>query len=205
MQRSNALAVRDGRVEAVRGYEAGSLVEVIAGRFDLVPAPVREVLQVAALLGVEFSVAELGVASGRPVGELAGMLAQAQAAGVVAPRGAGMAFRHPLIREVLCAQLPAGVRGVWHVELARVLAGRGADAVAVARQLTAAMECGAELPGSGWLAGWLVAEGPVLASQAVGGRDPAVPSGAGAGRGGGSAAGGAGGVAGVSAVRGGPV
>jgi predicted ATPase len=153
LQRSNALAVRGGLVEAVRGYEAGSLVEVIAGRFDLVAVPVREVLQVAALLGVEFSVGDLGVASGRPVGELAGMLAQAQAAGVVAARGGGMAFRHPLIREVLCAQVPAGVRGVWHVELARVLAGRGSDVAAVARQLTAAVECGAELPGSGWLAG----------------------------------------------------
>jgi DNA-binding CsgD family transcriptional regulator len=85
----------------------------------------------------------------------------------VTPRGAGMAFRHPLIREVLCAQVPAGVRGAWHVELARVLAERQADAAAVARQLTAAMECGAELPGSGWLADWLLAEGPVLASQAV--------------------------------------
>jgi DNA-binding SARP family transcriptional activator/DNA-binding CsgD family transcriptional regulator len=167
LQRSNALVVRAGGVEAVQGYEAGSLVEVIAGRFDLVPGPVRELLQVAALLGVEFSVADLAVTSGRPVGELAGMLAQARAAGVVAPRGAGMVFRHPLIREVLCAQLAPGVRGVWHVELARVLAGRGADAVAVARQLTAAMECGAELPGADWLADWLVAEGPVLASQAV--------------------------------------
>jgi DNA-binding CsgD family transcriptional regulator len=167
LQRTNALSVRDGRVEAVRGYEAGSLVEVIGGRFDLVAAPVREVLQVAALLGVEFSVADLGVAAGRPVGELAGMLVQARAAGVVVPRGGGMAFRHPLIREVLCAQLAAGVRGVWHLELARVLAERGAYAAAVARQLTAAMECGTELPGAGWLAGWLVAEGPVLASQAV--------------------------------------
>jgi DNA-binding NarL/FixJ family response regulator len=167
LQRSNALSARDGRVEAARGYEAGSLVEVIGGRFDLVAAPVREVLQVAALLGVEFSVADLGVAAERPVGELAGMLAQAQAAGVVVPRGGGMAFRHPLIREVLCAQVPAAVRGVWHVELARTLAGREANAAAVARQLTAAMECGAELPGAGWLAGWLVTEGPVLASQAV--------------------------------------
>jgi hypothetical protein len=78
-----------------------------------------------------------------------------------------MVFRHPLIREVLCAQLAPGVRGAWHVELARVLAGRGADAVAVARQLAAAIECGTELPGSGWLAEWLVAERLVLASQAV--------------------------------------
>jgi DNA-binding SARP family transcriptional activator len=154
LQRSNSLVVRGEGVEAVQGYEAGSLVEAIAGRFAAVPAPAREVLAVAALLGVEFSVADLGVASGRAVGDLAPMLAQAQAAGVVAPRGGGMVFRHPLIREVLCAQVAAGVRGAWHVELARVLAGRGGDAVAVARQLAAAMECGAELPGAGWLAGW---------------------------------------------------
>jgi DNA-binding CsgD family transcriptional regulator len=167
LQRSNALTVRGGLVEAVQGYEAGSLAEVIAGRFAAVPAPVREVLAVAALLGVEFSLGDLGVASGRAVGELAGMLAQARAAGVVAPRGGGMVFRHPLIREVLCAQLAPGVRGAWHVELARALAERGSDAAAVARQLVAAMECGAELPGAGWLADWLAAEGPVLASQAV--------------------------------------
>jgi DNA-binding CsgD family transcriptional regulator len=167
LQRTNALTARGSGVDAVRGYEAGSLAEVIGGRFDLVPPPGREVLQAAALLGVEFSVADLQVASGRPAGELAGMLAQARAAGVVVPRDGGMAFRHPLIRDVLCAQLAAGVRGVWHAELARMLAERGAAAAAVARQLTAAIECGAELPGAGWLAGWLVAEGPVLASQAV--------------------------------------
>ena len=167
LQRSHALTVRDGWAEAVRGYEAGSLTEVIGDRVDLMPAPVREVLQAAALLGTEFSVADLELASGRPVAELAPMLAQAQAAGVVAARGAGMAFRHPLIREVLCARLPPGVRGTWHLDLARVLAQQGADADAVARQLTAALECGTQLPGAGWLADWLVAEGQVLANQAV--------------------------------------
>jgi DNA-binding CsgD family transcriptional regulator len=85
----------------------------------------------------------------------------------VVSRGAAMAFRHPLIRDVLCAQLAAGVRGAWHVELALALAQRGADAAVVARQLTAAVECGVGLPASDWLTGWLVAEGPALASQAV--------------------------------------
>jgi DNA-binding CsgD family transcriptional regulator/tetratricopeptide (TPR) repeat protein len=168
LQRGNALAVRDGQVEAVRGYEAGSLVEAIADRFDLVPASVREVLQIAALLGTEFSVTDLGVASGRPVGDLAGMLQQAQAAGVVASRGAGMTFRHPLIRDVLCEQIAPAVRAAWHLELARVLADRRAPAVVVARQLAAAVECGSDLlAASAWLTIWLAAEGPTLAGQAV--------------------------------------
>ncbi len=118
LQRSQALAAgRDGRVEATRGYEAaGSLAEVIAGRFDLVATPVRDVLRVAALLGVEFSVTDLAAASGRSITDLAGMVEEARAAGVLATHGAGMAFRHPLIRDVLYEQIAPAVRAAWHQE-----------------------------------------------------------------------------------------
>ncbi|SFR00119.1 regulatory protein, luxR family [Lentzea waywayandensis] len=167
LHRNQALVSRDGNVDAVRGYEAASLAEAIAGRLDLVSPPVRDILQVAALLGVEFSVTDLAVAANQTVVEFGALLRDAQSAGVIVSVGARMAFRHPLIRDVLREQVAEAVRAAWHQELAREFIRREADAVVVARQLVAVVECGGQLPAADWVIDWLVAEGPMLANQAV--------------------------------------
>ncbi len=164
--------VRGGRVE-VRGGAAelagesgpvavpGSLEAAIAERLAGLPAAAVGVLRWAAVLGGEFSAAELGLVTGRAVGEVAELVSQAVAAGVVADAGGRLGFRHGLIRQVLYEQIPGSVREALHVAAARALAAAGAAAPAVAAQLSAA-------PGvaEDWARDWLTAHVGILAYQA---------------------------------------
>ena len=53
--------------------------------------------------------------------------------------GVGLAFRHPLIREALYAEMPASVRAAWHRDAGHALASAGAAPDRVARQLLRAL------------------------------------------------------------------
>jgi DNA-binding CsgD family transcriptional regulator len=164
--------VREGRV-AVRGGVAElvgepgavrvpvSLVAAIGERLAGLAVPAVGVLRWAAVLGGEFSVTELGLVTGWSAGELAEVLGQAVAAGVVAEAGPRLGFRHGLIRQVLYEGIPAPVRAALHEQAAQVLAGAGAAAEQVAAQLVAAPEAG-----GAWVWGWLAAQGGVLAYRA---------------------------------------
>jgi DNA-binding CsgD family transcriptional regulator len=154
-----------GQVEAAGEYRPLALAEAITSRLDALSPEGRQMLSAAALLGVEFAVPDLGLASGLPVIVLAGLLGQAREAGVLAGTQAGMAFRHPLIRDVLYQQMSAGVRAAWHLDLARMLTAEGAPVSAVARQLAAALAAGGELPAADWVVDWLVTNGAALSWQ----------------------------------------
>lgn len=153
-----ATLTRDGDIEAARWYEAASLREAVADRLDLLSARVREVLRLGALLGDTFSVSDLAVMSGLPMPDLTRMVDVAVAAGVLTAEPLGLAFRHRLVRDVLREQIPAGMRAALHLEAAR----RGVDGEMVARQLAAVVECGGELPASGWVVDWLADNGTAL-------------------------------------------
>lgn len=165
--RGRALNVEDGRVEAAGGSPPDSLAAAIADRLEFLSTPAREVLRVAALLGEEFSVAELAVASGRPVTDLLPALDEALLAGVVADKGKELAFRHPLIRSALYEVIPAAVRAAWHRDAARALTEGGAPVEQVARQLLPAADAFA---GTGvmdeWMVRWLTGAGQQLVGQA---------------------------------------
>ncbi len=60
---------------------------------------------------------------------------EARASGVLTDVPAGLAFRHPLIREALYAELPEAVRSAWHRDAGQALAAAGAPPDRVARQL----------------------------------------------------------------------
>ena len=97
-------------------------------------------LRAAALLGVEFAVTDLTAVLGRSVADLVPALDEARATGVLTDAGgAGLAFRHPLIREALYAELPTAVRGAWHRDAGHALAAAGAAPDRVARQLLRAL------------------------------------------------------------------
>jgi DNA-binding CsgD family transcriptional regulator/tetratricopeptide (TPR) repeat protein len=113
------------------------------------------------VLGAEFSVADVGLVSGRPAGELAGVVEQAVTAGVVERAGGRLRFRHGLIRQVLYEQIPGSVREALHAQAARALAGSGAPAERVAAQLMAAPEAGQE-----WLWDWLAQAAAALIYRA---------------------------------------
>jgi DNA-binding CsgD family transcriptional regulator/tetratricopeptide (TPR) repeat protein len=130
-----------------------SLPAAIADRVGFVSAPTKDVLRAAALLGVEFAVSDLTTVLGKTVAALVPALDEARATGVLADAavGGGLAFRHPLIREALYAEVPAAVRGVWHRDAGYALASAGAPPDRVARQLLHAIGDGARVgePGRG--------------------------------------------------------
>jgi DNA-binding CsgD family transcriptional regulator len=167
-----AALVRGGRV-MVRGRVAelagqaepvavpGSLEVAIAERLAGLPAATAGILRWAAVLGSEFTVAELALVTGRPVGQMAELISQAVTAGVLAETGGRLGFRHGLIRQVLYEQIPGSVREALHLAAAQALAAADASAPAVAAQLAAA-------PGAtqDWARHWLADNAAVLAYQA---------------------------------------
>jgi len=116
-----------------------SLPGAIADRLGFVSATTREVLRAAALLGVEFEITDLTAVLNRTVAALVPALDEARAMGVLADSGVGLAFRHPLIRDALYAEMPASVRAAWHRDAGRALASAGAAPDRVARQLLRAL------------------------------------------------------------------
>ncbi len=164
--------LRDGQVRLAAGIAelAGqparapvpiSLTAVIGERLDVLADEVVAALRWAAVLGAEFSVADLEVVSGRPAGDLIGVVEAALSGGVVAEAGPRLRFRHGLIRQVLYERMPAGLRAALHVQAARALAGAGAGPVKVAAQLAAAQQ----IPGTDlepWVVEWLAAAAPAL-------------------------------------------
>jgi tetratricopeptide (TPR) repeat protein len=117
---------------------------VLERRLARLPAPAAELLRVAALLGDEPSPPLLAEVAGEPLAAVASALAAACAARVVS----GSRFAHPLVREVLEAQLGPADRACWHARAGALLARRyregTAGPAAAARHLLAAAELGGE-------------------------------------------------------------
>ena len=135
----------------------GSLSAAIADRLGFVTGPVREILRVAALLGVDFAVTDLAIILDRSVADLVRAIDEARAAGVLAESGNGLGFRHPLIRAALYDEMPAPVRAAWHRDAGRALAEAGAPADRVARQMLRAVAGpgGTTEPMDEWMLDWL--------------------------------------------------
>ena len=142
LNRSGGIAVSaSGTAQLAAKTVPGSLPAAIADRLDFVSAATKNVLAAAALLGVEFAVSDLTTILGRTVADVRPALDEARATGVLTDSGNGsaLAFRHPLIREALYAELPAAVRGAWHLDAGQALAAAGAAPDRVARQLLRAV------------------------------------------------------------------
>jgi DNA-binding CsgD family transcriptional regulator len=139
-----------------------SLAAAITGRLGFLSDQATSALRMAALLGAEFSVEHLSVLYGRTAADLAEVVREAVAAGVLEPAADRLAFRHGLIHKAMYEAVPAGLRSALHRQVAQALAAAGAPAEAVAEQLIAA-------PGAadGWVAGWLVDAAPGLIDRAT--------------------------------------
>jgi ATP/maltotriose-dependent transcriptional regulator MalT len=165
--RAKALERTDEHVEARPTATPSSLAAAISDRLEFISAPARDVLRIAALLGIDFSVSELAVVSGQRLQDLVPVLDEAILAGVLLENGTDMAFRHPLIRQSLYDGMPAGIRAAWHRDAARALADNGASAERVARQLRPTVE--EDTAGKvvdAWVVSWLSAAAPQLVGQA---------------------------------------
>jgi DNA-binding CsgD family transcriptional regulator len=181
LARSGGITVTSGgSATLTAGTVPDSLPAAIADRLGFVSAPAMKVLRAAALLGVEFAVDDLATVLGRLVTDLVPALDEARFTGVLTDSRMGLAFRHPLIRDALYAELPPAVRGAWHRDAARALAAAGAPPDRVARQLLRADPWPAGGPGDAgvppagagmageWVLDWLAASADVLVSQAPG-------------------------------------
>ena len=136
LARSGGIAVTPaGTAQLARDAVPDSLPGAIADRLGFVSASTREVLRAAALLGVEFAITDLTAVLGRGVAALVPALDEARATGVLTNSGSSLAFRHPLIREALYAEMPPSVRAAWHRDAGHALASAGAAPDRVARQL----------------------------------------------------------------------
>ncbi len=168
--RVGALQTEDGVVELAedRVVEAlGSLAGVIADRLDSLSAGAREVLRMAALLGPEFSVADLAVVAAHGRDELSGQVAEALGVGVLESTGERLRFRHALLKEVLYEATPMALRAALHQHAAKALIASGAPAERIAEMILPALEVvdGWELD---WLAdnaGPLVDRAPQIAAE----------------------------------------
>jgi DNA-binding CsgD family transcriptional regulator/tetratricopeptide (TPR) repeat protein len=142
LTRSGGIAVTAaGAAQLAADQAPNSLPAAIASRLDFVSPATRGVLRAAALLGVEFAVGDLTTVLGKNVAELVPSLDEAQVVGILADANGGLtlAFRHPLIREALYAELPVAVRSAWHRDAGHALAAAGAAPDRVARQLLRAV------------------------------------------------------------------
>ncbi|MEV8096739.1 AAA family ATPase [Kitasatospora sp. NPDC085879] len=138
-----------------------SLATVITARLGFLPQSLVEVLGAATLLGQEFTVTDLAAVLGAPVSALLTGLRQADAAAVVVASGAGLRFRHPLIRQVLYDGLPSALRTTLHRHVAQVLAESGAGVERVAEQLIAAAPAVDR-----WSLQWVASHAQALTDQA---------------------------------------
>jgi DNA-binding CsgD family transcriptional regulator len=171
LARGSRLTITEaGGAELAGGSAPGSLSAAIADRLGFAAGPVREVLQAAALLGVDFAVPDLAVVLHRGVADLIPAVEEARAAGVLAESSAGLAFRHPLIRAALYDEMPASVRSAWHRDAGRALAEAGAPTDRVARQLLRAVGGGGVTvePVDEWMLDWLSRSADPLVGQAPG-------------------------------------
>jgi tetratricopeptide (TPR) repeat protein len=169
LTRSSRVRITETGVTTIAaGSAPRSLSAAIADRLGFVAGPEREALRAAALLGVDFAVADLAIVLNRGVSDLVRILDDACAAGVLAASGKRLRFRHPLIRSALYEEMPEPVRAAWHREAGRALAEAGAPVDRVARQLLLAVggPDDASEPLDEWMLSWLAGTAGLLVGQA---------------------------------------
>ncbi len=138
-----------------------SFAAALSDRLSFIPAATMEILRAATLLGREFAATDLAVLLRRPALELTTEVQDALAAGIIAGAGPHLAFRHPLIRQILYDSVPLAMRAALHQDAAQSLAAANAEPLVVAQQLLAAGR-----PGGGWARRWLIDAAPALAARA---------------------------------------
>ncbi|MGP3983986.1 helix-turn-helix transcriptional regulator [Streptomyces sp. KR80] len=137
------------------------LASVIADRLTFLSEDTLELLRMAALLGMEFSVSALGVVTGRTAIAMISAIDEAVDGGVLVECDAGLGFRHGLIRQVLYEGLPAGLRVALHLQVARALDEAGMPTDRVAEHLVVVPD-GID----GWLLDWLSRSADTLIHRA---------------------------------------
>jgi DNA-binding CsgD family transcriptional regulator/tetratricopeptide (TPR) repeat protein len=95
----------------------------------------RQLLDVASVLGREFSVAELAAMTGQPASQLLAPVEETLQAEFLVEASGGLAFRHDLLRQAVYENLPASARVALHRDAADALRRTGAPVIRIAGQL----------------------------------------------------------------------
>ncbi|MFI9383596.1 BTAD domain-containing putative transcriptional regulator [Kutzneria sp. NPDC052558] len=162
--RDEVLRTVDGvaDIDPSSGFDTRRATAAVATRrLEFLSPTALDRLRWAALLGVEFDLADLAAIVGSTPADLVGAIEEATDAGLLVDAGNRLAFRDPAVRQALYGERSAGVLTTLHRESAKALAHAGAPVERTAAQLAAA---GAFDP---WSVQWLLAN-----VEAVAGRDP---------------------------------
>lgn len=139
---SQSMIVLDGVHAHLDGTSWQTIPAPLGSRITLylsfLSSGTRDTLRWAALLGNDFSLSDIAVATERPPTALVGAVDEAITSGVLVESGDRLAFRHSLLRRVLYEKTPAAMRVALHRQLAEAFAAARAPADRVAQQLAAA-------------------------------------------------------------------
>ena len=114
-----------------------SLTAAIHRRLAALDPATQDVLRLAALLGRDFAVHDLALATGHPPAELMRALEAGGAAGILDATDERLVFRHDVVREVLVNDTAPSLRAALHSQFAQALAESGAGLGTVAPHLLA--------------------------------------------------------------------
>lgn len=149
--------LRAGSATSVPESLLGAVVQTLARMDDLA----REAVRRAAVLGMEFGLAQVAATMGVLPSVLLDAFSEVMGLGIIVDAGTHLAFRHSMFRWALYHEIDGDVRPVWHRRAAEALADAGAEAERVAQQLVAVP---AEV--DDWVIGWLAENHGALANRA---------------------------------------
>ncbi|MFE5567650.1 BTAD domain-containing putative transcriptional regulator [Amycolatopsis japonica] len=162
--REDALEVVDGTARVRGGTDLNapdSLLDAVARTLDLLDELSRETVRRAAVLGMEFGLAQVAATMGKMPSELLGVFEQVMELRIIVETGTQLAFRHPMLRWALYNEIPEDFRSEWHRRAAEALADIGSGVENVAQQLVAVPAAVDD-----WVIGWLADHQESLANRA---------------------------------------
>ena len=166
LDRGNGLQAVDDVIEVESGHADPALPpalrQAIIGRLAAFSPGTRHMLEVAALIGSTFSLADVAAVMGCPATQLLSQVREATEAGVIVSLPDKLAFRHPLVRTVLDDVLQSA-RPALHLQIAQTLASHACPERAAGHLLAAGSAAGPLLPWLATVADDIAARVPALA------------------------------------------
>ena len=133
-EEAGELRVAGGVAEAVGTVLPTSLRDTLLRRLSWLGSEASELLRIASLLGVSFSLRDIAVVLNRSVLDVAAGLRDASQAGLITGDGNRLMFRHDLLREAVYEQMLAPIRRDMHRSAALSLRTSGAPTEQIAEQ-----------------------------------------------------------------------
>jgi len=135
LRRGQAIRVGGGVARLTTRGVPEEFRSAVAAHIRPLSDPARRLVDVASVLGRQFSPGDVAALTGEPVGRLLGPIEEARRAGILVDEGGNLAFRHDLLREAIYSWLPGSVRQALHRDAASALLARGGAWTSVASHL----------------------------------------------------------------------